>query len=136
MIYCAGVVQAYIITAMERNGHEGHEMNRDGSREGPGRTFPRISKHLADLKTSYDHVVIGSGYGGGIAASRLARASQSVCVLELGDERWPGEYPATTTQMVGQLNVSGCRGLRGNKTDLYQLKLGDGLGALVGTGTP
>ena len=48
----------------------------------------RISKPLELLRPSYDVVVIGSGYGGGVAASRMARGGQSVCVLERGRERW------------------------------------------------
>jgi choline dehydrogenase-like flavoprotein len=32
-------------------------------------------------------VIIGSGYGAGVAASRMARAGKSVAVLELGWER-------------------------------------------------
>lgn len=35
-------------------------------------------------------IVIGSGYGGGICASRLARAGVQVCMLERGKEKWPG----------------------------------------------
>ena len=38
-------------------------------------------------------VIVGSGYGGSIAASRCARAGQSVCVLERGKEWLPGEFP-------------------------------------------
>ena len=38
-------------------------------------------------------IVIGSGYGGAIAASRSARAGQRVCVLERGKEWMPGEFP-------------------------------------------
>jgi FAD binding domain len=54
-----------------------------------GRTrYPRISRPVELMRSEYDVVVIGSGYGGGVAASRMARAGQSVCVLELGKERW------------------------------------------------
>ena len=41
----------------------------------------------------YSVVVVGSGYGGAIAAARIARAGQDVCVLERGKELHPGEYP-------------------------------------------
>jgi cholesterol oxidase len=36
------------------------------------------------MKASYDAIVVGSGFGGGIAACRLAEAGRSVCVLERG----------------------------------------------------
>ncbi|HZP02010.1 MAG TPA: FAD-dependent oxidoreductase, partial [Terriglobia bacterium] len=39
------------------------------------------------MKTEYDVVVIGSGFGGAITACRLAQAGRSVCVLERG-RRW------------------------------------------------
>ena len=50
--------------------------------------YPRISRPVELLRHTYDVVVIGSGYGGGVAASRMARAGQPVCVLERGKERW------------------------------------------------
>ena len=50
--------------------------------------FPRLSKPVELLRPTYDVLVIGSGYGGGVAASRMARGGQSVCVLERGKERW------------------------------------------------
>lgn len=35
----------------------------------------------------YDYIVVGSGAGGGPLASRLARAGQSVLLIESGDDQ-------------------------------------------------
>jgi hypothetical protein len=79
-------------------------------------TARRISSPLQDLKSSYDVVIIGSGYGGGVAASRMARAQpkQSVCVLESGDERWPeergywyGGFPSSIWEILSELRTTG-----------------------------
>ena len=53
-----------------------------------GKTFPRLSIPVELMRHEYDVVVVGSGYGGGVAASRMARGGQSVCLLELGKEKW------------------------------------------------
>lgn len=60
------------------------------------------------MKTSFDVVVIGSGFGGGTVALRLAQAGKSVCVLERG-RRWrgknllpaPGDDPSTPFPELG-----------------------------------
>jgi cholesterol oxidase len=50
------------------------------------------------MKASYDAVVIGSGFGGAIAALRLAQAGQRVAILEQG-RRWaPDGFPRTVGQ--------------------------------------
>lgn len=109
--------------------------------------FPRLSKPVELLRPSYDTVVIGSGYGGGVAASRLARGGQSVCVLERGRERWrafllafllrmsstiliaeislsAGEYPSTLPEVLPNLHVQG------------KLAMGNVKGKYVETGDP
>lgn len=51
--------------------------------------YPRLTLPISELKPAYDAVVIGSGYGAGVAASRMARTGKTVAVLELGAE-WRG----------------------------------------------
>ncbi len=55
----------------------------------------RLLGPLTDLREHYDVIVVGSGYGGSIAACRLSRAGRRVALLERGRELHPGEYPAT-----------------------------------------
>ena len=57
------------------------------------RNDPALGRPATELGPEYDAVVVGSGYGGGTAASRLARMGFKVAVLERGREYLPGEYP-------------------------------------------
>jgi len=44
---------------------------------------------------TYDYIIIGSGFGGSVAALRLAEKGYSVCVIESG-KRWSGkDFPGT-----------------------------------------
>lgn len=52
-------------------------------------TRVQISKPLSVANAAYEVVVIGSGYGASIAASRLARAGREVAVLERGARYGP-----------------------------------------------
>ena len=72
-----------------KNKGAGANANIEVSENGEaGKIFPRLSIPVELMKHQYDVVVIGSGYGGGVAASRMARGGQSVCLLELGKEKW------------------------------------------------
>ncbi len=86
------------------------------------------------LEFSYDVVVIGSGYGGAIAASRFARAGRSVCVLERGLEHHPGEFPETLAQGARELQILTRSRHLGSKTALFDFRLDDEANVLVGCG--
>ncbi len=96
--------------------------------------MPRLSLPLNQLENHYTVVVIGSGYGGAIAASRLARAGQKVCVLERGREFQPGEYPDSLPEMIAEVQIDSPRALLGNRTALYDLKVNDDINVFSGCG--
>jgi cholesterol oxidase len=48
---------------------------------------------LALMKPSYEAIVVGSGFGGAIAACRLAQAGVTVAILERGRRFEPGSFP-------------------------------------------
>ena len=94
----------------------------------------RIANDLTEAKSHYTVLVVGSGYGAGVAASRLARAGQDVCVLERGKEILPGDYPNKLADAQGamQFNVKG--GRIGSPDALFEVHVNDDQYALVGCG--
>ncbi|MFP5362252.1 MAG: GMC oxidoreductase [Thermoleophilia bacterium] len=50
------------------------------------------------MEHAYDAIVVGSGFGGGIAACRLAEQGRRVCVLERGRRFGPGDFPDRLAQ--------------------------------------
>lgn len=93
-----------------------------------------ISKPLAQIKAEYTVVVVGSGYGAGVAASRMARAGQSVCVLERGREILPGQYPNDLGSAQGQMQADTSRGRLGSPYGLFNVHVNPNMMAVVGCG--
>ena len=62
-------------------------------------------------------IVVGSGYGASIAASRCARAGQKTCVLERGKEWSPGSFPESLGDAGKhlQINYQGAPDIVGNE---------------------
>jgi cholesterol oxidase len=94
----------------------------------------KLSKSIAYLKPRYQAIVVGSGYGASIAASRLARAGQQVCLLEKGREIRPGEFPDTISKAGPQLQLNSKNGCFGDDTGLYDVVVGDGINIVKGCG--
>lgn len=114
----------------------------------PTFTMDRISRPVSEAPDQvWDYVIVGSGYGGSIAASRLARAGLKVCVLERGHEILPGEYPKDLKTAQDAIEVMTARDgpLPGSKLEpeekhsrlargMMQLRIGDDVNVILGNG--
>ncbi|MGE0204058.1 MAG: GMC family oxidoreductase [Hyphomicrobiaceae bacterium] len=94
----------------------------------------RLAQDRKELAVSYDAIVVGSGYGGGVAASRLARMGLGVAVLERGREWVPGEFPSRLSTASREMQMTGARFRRGAPDALFDLRLGEDVHVLVGCG--
>lgn len=94
----------------------------------------RLARPIDQLRGRYDVIVLGSGYGGGVAASRLARAGKRVAVIERGREFLTGEFPARFPDLRSAMQVTGKRSSFGSPTGLYDVRLGEDMHVLVACG--
>ncbi len=93
-----------------------------------------LSSSIDRILGHYTVVVVGSGYGASIAASRLARAGQRVCVIERGRELQPSEYPNTVPQAVEEMQATTPDGHIGPNTGLYDFNINDDINVFKGCG--
>lgn len=106
---------------------------------------PPLSLPIGRLQPHYDIVVVGSGYGGSVAAYRLAQRAKrdaekagtppiSIALLERGREWMTGEFPSTAFSAFRQLQYETPEGRRGPETGLFDLRNDDRMMVLVGCG--
>jgi cholesterol oxidase len=93
-----------------------------------------LSSARDTIKPAYDVVVVGSGYGGGVTASRLSRAGQRVCVIEKGKEFPTGSFPSRLPELRRELQLNGGKMRSGSRTGLFDFRLGADIHVLVGCG--
>lgn len=95
------------------------------------RTLADPTEALAQTST-WDVLIIGSGYGGSILAARLASSNRKVCILERGREWKPGDFPTTLTDMPAatrsSLNPLGLIDWNADRRNNVDTVVGCGLG--------
>lgn len=93
--------------------------------------LPPLSSNWPDLQPVYDFVIVGSGYGGSIAAARLASAAlprkPSVCVLERGREWTVGAFPDKFEDFLDNVRAA-------NPLGLFDIVAGKDISILKGNG--
>lgn len=94
----------------------------------------RLSKPITELKSHYDVIVIGSGYGGSIAASRMSRINKKVCLLEKGKEFLPGDFPSTLVEASKEMQLNKGKTNIGDDNGLYEFVIGDDITVFKGCG--
>jgi cholesterol oxidase len=95
----------------------------------------RLSRPLSEIRPTYDAIVVGSGYGGGVAASRLTRMGYRVAILERGLERHPGEDPDTPAKALNNFQVDEEHvGHVGNALGMFDLRVNPDMNVLLGCG--
>lgn len=94
----------------------------------------RLSMPASRLRAHYDVVVVGSGYGGGVAASRLARCGRKVAVLERGREFLPGDFPDGVAAASAETQLTGTHGRIGSPLALFDVRVGKDVDVLMGCG--
>ncbi len=82
----------------------------------------------------YDAVVIGSGYGAGVAASRLARMGFSTCVLERGREIPTGAFPKSFSDAAGAFQADLPWRRIGSRLGLFDMRVNPDISVMVGCG--
>jgi cholesterol oxidase len=93
-----------------------------------------LSSPIDSMRGEYDVVIVGSGYGGCIAASRLSRAGKSVCVLERGAEKQPGDYPDNALSLLEEIQLDTPAGRLGSDVALFDMRYNDSVNVVVGCG--
>lgn len=83
-----------------------------------------------------DTLVIGSGYGGAVAALRLAEAGQSVVLVERGGEFLPGDFPNDVSTLPKYVRAPAWhgRGVTGSPSGLFEWHVGSGVVSLTANG--
>ncbi len=106
----------------------------------PVAAYQALSSPLEDLHGHYDAVVVGSGYGGAIAACRLAQARRRdgsrlrIALLERGRERGPGSYPDTMLEFSALAQYTTPAGRIGPEDGMFDFRMGGDVAVIQGCG--
>ena len=105
---------------------------------------------INDNDLHFDLVIVGSGYGGAIAALEFSKTvikktgkKPRICILERGKERLPGSFPSSLAELPTEVrlyrhsqenNNSNQPTVLGTESGLFDIRVGDGCSTLLANG--
>src|SRR6185369_14370605 len=93
----------------------------------------KLSRPIGQLKPEYDVIIVGSGYGGSIAASRFSRAGFRTCLLEKGKVFQPGDFPSDVLDAAEEVQINADNRIaKGN--GLYEFHVSEDITVFKGCG--
>ena len=95
----------------------------------------KLQDPKSDASTKgFDVVVIGSGYGGAVAAARFAEAGLTVLVLERGREYVPGEFPSNLSEAPAHVRIEFNNEAKpwGYEDGLFDIRIGGETATILG----
>lgn len=107
-----------------------------GTRNPPPLPAERVREQEAAISNAFDAIVVGSGYGGSVAALRLAEKGYRVLLLERGGEYLPGDFSndVSTLPKYFRANIPGQSLPLGRASGLLEVSVGQGMAAITGNG--
>ena len=101
--------------------------------------LPKEGEHA---NFDFDIVIVGSGYGGAVAASELAACVDAkgnaprICILERGKEYLAGMFPSRMADLAGHVRFATpkAKAAKGVRDGLFDIRVGDDAMALVANG--
>ena len=101
----------------------------------------RLAEDTNNAALHCDLLIVGSGYGGAVAAARMAQSMLGgrplrVIVVERGREYLPGMFPSRMGDLAGHVRYSQQDGEppRGPATALWDLRMGKDVNVVLGSG--
>lgn len=101
----------------------------------------QLSVATARPEFDFDVLIVGTGYGGAIAARELSHLKQSqgalrVAALERGQEYLPGTFPAHESELPAHIRFSTADNAtpRGTREGLFDIRVGPDVSAVLANG--
>lgn len=94
---------------------------------------PSLAEPVGSLGNYHQTIIIGSGYGGAISASRFAQKGYDVAILERGKEFKSGDFPDSSRSALANLQMGSQKEYR-NRLGLLDIRTYKDAAVVVGCG--